>query len=136
MRTSIALIIMLLYGCSPQKRLNRLIDKHPELVQKDTIKLSDTIITKEVVKDTMFSINFDTITLSKDKLRVQVIRKRDSIYLRGECKADTIYRDIEIPVDKVVYKKQTIVKDIIDNMFIILFLIICFLLILKWRTKN
>jgi hypothetical protein len=65
-------LIALLFSCSPQKRLNRLVKKHPELVKIDTITVRDTIrdtinVTTELVKvDTIFSLNeiHDTITIT------------------------------------------------------------------------
>ena len=43
MKIKILLLAILLVGCSPQKRLNRLITKHPYLAKKDSVKIYDTI---------------------------------------------------------------------------------------------
>ena len=46
------LAVILLISCSPQKRMNRLINKFPNLVQLDTIKIVDTVIVPTIEHDT------------------------------------------------------------------------------------
>jgi hypothetical protein len=104
-------LIVLLFSCSPQKRLNRLIKKHPELVKIDTIVVRDTIrdtvnITTNLTRvDTIFSFNqvFDTITITKDNLTVRYYHDtvHDKVYISGEC--DTIW--VEVPFEKIVEYK-------------------------------
>ena len=40
----IILVSLLIIGCSPQKRLNRLITKYPQLTEIDTIIVRDTVV--------------------------------------------------------------------------------------------
>jgi len=60
----------LLFSCSPQKRLHRLVKKHPELTRVDTIKIQDTIIVPGIKTDTVFSSSLlnDTVTITKENL--------------------------------------------------------------------
>lgn len=55
---AIALGLLLFVSCSPQKRLSRLVKKHPELLVRDTIRIKDsayaridTVMLKESVKE-------------------------------------------------------------------------------------
>jgi hypothetical protein len=69
-----------------------------------TIAIYDTtIITQGSKVDTIVSIDFDTITLFKDKLRLKLIRTRDTLLIDGECIPDTIRikEFIKVPYDSV-----------------------------------
>lgn len=105
MKAIILISLMIIVSCSPQRRLNRLIDKHPSLVQNDTVFIKDTIITKEVKSDTAFFYLVDSIIVTNEKLEIKYIKKNDTIYLSGKCKSDTIYYTNEVLVEKVVYKE-------------------------------
>lgn len=100
-RLALFALAVALVGCSPQKRLNRLLMKYPEL--RDTVVIYDTVeaIVEYVKADTVFRDHFDTVTLTKDRLRVKYVRMPgDTVYLSGECLSDTIrvpYR-VEVPV--------------------------------------
>ena len=111
MKILFVILLAFLFSCSPQKRLNRLIKKHPELVKVDTIVVRDTIrdtinVTTELVKiDTIFSLKeiHDTITITKDNLTIRYYHDtiHDNVYISGEC--DTIW--IEVPFEKIVEYK-------------------------------
>jgi sporulation protein YlmC with PRC-barrel domain len=96
-------LLCVLVACSPSKRLARLVKKHPELVKVDTLRVHDTTITEHVRKDTVLNWNtlYDTAYIVKDKLSIRVVRVNDSIYIRGECLSDTIYKTIEVPYNYV-----------------------------------
>jgi len=58
------ILICLIVGCSPQKRLNRLLTKYPNLTEKDTIVLRDTVTIQNYVHDTTTVLEFhDTTTV-------------------------------------------------------------------------
>ena len=61
--------------------------------------IHDTIRTETLRVDSVFSVNLDTILLTKDRLSIRYIKVRDSIYLSGECLGDTIYltKQIKVP---------------------------------------
>ena len=63
-----------------------------------SVTIRDTIRTETLRVDSVFSVNLDTILLTKDRLSIRYIKLRDSIYLSGECKGDTIYYTKEIKV--------------------------------------
>ena len=102
-RTAIWCIILILASCTPQKRLNRLVKKHPELIKVDTLSVHDTIHTETIKADTVFKdttflrLLRDTITVVNDRLRINTYHYRDSIFIEGECIGDTIIREIRVP---------------------------------------
>lgn len=101
------ILFLTLIGCSPQKRLNRLVKKHPELVQQDTITHRDTIITEHTKVDTVFkdSVFFrllrDTIRIHYNNVRVTQYHTSDTIRIEAECLSDTIYYEKRIPIDVI-----------------------------------
>lgn len=106
MRWLIFLFIFIV-SCSPQRRLNRLIRKHPELIRIDSIRVIDTFISKEVSVDTFKLMNkYDTFILNKERLTVQVIRHQDSIYVFGKCDNDTIVLERKIPIKTIQVNQQ------------------------------
>ena len=86
-------VLLLLASCSPQKRLHRLVSKHPELSRVDTIKIQDTVIVPSIKTDTVFSSSLlkDTVTITKEKLKIKLIEINDTIYLDAEVKPDTVF---------------------------------------------
>lgn len=102
------LLLCFLFACSPQKRLNRLIAKHPELVTHDTIVVNDTIMVDRVEAHTVeILMPGDTLYVDRDRLHVKVVKMPgDSIYVQGICDADTIYREVKVPCDTVQPVKE------------------------------
>ena len=97
------LLLSVLASCSPQRRLDRLVAHHPELRIADTLLIRDTIITLPVVADTALSIMrlTDTVTISRDRLEIKLVRINDTILVKGTCKADTIIQVLHVPVEKI-----------------------------------
>lgn len=92
---------LLLTACSPQKRLNKLLMKYPEL--RDTVVIHDTVeaVVEYVRADTVLRwVPGDTIYLTKDRLRVRTVIRPDTVWQLGECLADTVYVPVryEVPV--------------------------------------
>jgi len=112
MLTGAAMLLSWLFlvngACSPQKRLQRLVNKHPELMSKDTIRINDTVWVKGVQKDTVFHYRefheriLDTIKIERDNLRVEIWRIDSMVYVDAECKDTMLVRDIAVPVDRIV----------------------------------
>jgi hypothetical protein len=102
------LLISILIACSPQKRLNRLIDHHPELNTVDTLIIRDTVLIPTVRLDTGINIAnlLDTVYITEDRLKIKTILVNDTLYIEGECEGDTIIKEHIVYVDKVKYVEQ------------------------------
>jgi len=85
-------VLFMVLSCDPIKRHARMVKKYPHVHTSEVKTIHDTIRINSVSKDTVFYHEFDTITMTKERLRVQLIRSRDSIYLQGSCLDTTIYR--------------------------------------------
>lgn len=99
------LILLIFLSCSPQKRMSRLLKKHPELIStvdvdttiRDTIIELDTFITKEH-RDS-FIIKSDTI-IETHRITIERIKDKFHIILKPDTfiSLDTIYYTKEVKV--------------------------------------
>jgi len=115
MRWAVKLILLsLLTSCSAQWHLKKAVQKDPLILEKDTLVVMDTVVVQPVaITDTVTLKQHDTITVVKDRLRVQLVKVNDTIIINAECASDTIVRTIEIPYEKIVYvKNKTILEKI------------------------
>jgi len=93
MKTSYYILLIFLafgQGCSPQRRLIRLLEHHPELTVADTVRVSDTFAVPAVKADTFIDLKqmTDTVVVEKERLRVKLFRQHDTLYVEGECKLE------------------------------------------------
>lgn len=80
-------------SCSAEWHLRKAISKDPSIVlnQPEITVIDTTVIWPSVRTDTTFLfLPSDTITIEKERLRVQIKRINDTIKVFGECEADTI----------------------------------------------
>lgn len=99
---------LLLSGCSANWHLKRAIAKDPSILQPKELVLIDTVVvTPSLRVDTLAYFRIDTITIEKDRLRVQIKRIHDTLRISAECQADTvrIFKEVEVP-GPVVYKPR------------------------------
>lgn len=144
------LVAIILNSCSLEKRLEsklrraerkieKLTIKYPKLLKRDTVQDTFSITIPSIKHDTAFiDTTSDTTYIYKDKLRIKYIRVGDTTYIEGECKSDTITRTIEIPVERIVVRKQGIVEQIKNNfkgIFIYLILLIALIIGIKVGWK-
>lgn len=103
----IILVLILLASsftaCSPQRRLQRLVAHHPELRVADTLLVTDTLVTAAIKADTAIALTAltDTVVIARDKLEIKLLKIRDTIRVTGACKADTIVREVRVPVERI-----------------------------------
>jgi hypothetical protein len=98
----------LLSGCSANWHLKKAIAKDPSILQPKELVLIDTVvITSSLRVDTLAYFRTDTITIEKERLRVQIKRIHDTLRISAECQADTvrIFKEVEVP-GPVVYKPR------------------------------
>ena len=104
------LIICFLISCSPQKRLNRLVRKYPQLTQLDTIRIIDTIVIDNFNYDTIETVNYHDTTIIVNNERIEARYFYDTltqeIYHEITCKSDTIIQDRFIPIETVIVQEQ------------------------------
>ncbi len=105
----VILLTLILVGCSPQKRLNRLITRYPQLSQMDTLIVRDTVVIETYNHDTITLLEFhDTTTVINNE---KVILKyfydtlREVIHHEVECLGDTVYTEKLITVEKAVFRE-------------------------------
>ncbi len=142
LKKTILIVSILLIGCTPQKKLQRLIKKHPELleVKYDTIKFRDTVYIQSFVHDTINEVRFHdtTIIVNNEKTfaRYYYDTLRQEIYHEIECKGDTVYYYKEIPykVEKVVFKELSWWQEYSHIIYIILGLLIVLFLLKRFGS--
>ena len=87
---AIAICMAILASCTPQKRITRICNNHPQLCTYDTI-VRDTIITHRSVIDSTFQLNrIDTIVFEKYGVKTQIYRHYDTFTLE-QTKTDSVY---------------------------------------------
>lgn len=103
-------IVLLLVGCSPERRLQRLLRKHPELNRLEAVAVTDTVtIPGDTIRLTAWLT--DTVTVENERQVVQVVRVPvgtpcDTVPVRvrarGIVKPDTVYRTMTVEVPRIV----------------------------------
>lgn len=89
-------ILLSLFSCSPERRLYRLLKAHPELSRHDTVISTVSVLVPSVTTDTVFSntITTDTVTITKDNLKIKYFNNGKTVYLKGICDTVTVYKDV------------------------------------------
>ena len=137
-----SILVLLLIACSPQKRLNRLINKYPHLTETsiDTIFVIDTVIIDNYDTTVLNNIikHDSTIVINNEKVYLKYFYDtlRQEIYHEIECFGDTIIKEKIIPykVEKVVYKELTWWQQY-KHLIIIFALLLIALIVLKKLGK-
>ncbi len=75
-------------------------------VSVDTLYVKDTVFVNSIRVDSIFTAKAgDTVVIRKDKLTVKYVRLAgDSVYVYGECEADTVIRELKIPCKQIEAK--------------------------------
>ena len=101
------ILLSSLMSCSAQWHLKKAVQKDPLILEKDTLVVTTTVVTPPVaITDTVTLKQHDTITIVKDRLKVQLVKVNDTITINAECASDTIVTTIEVPYEKIVYVEQ------------------------------
>ena len=143
-------IAAFLVSCSHSTKLERaerkifkLTQKYPQLLQKDTVVYRDTLLSTEVKTDTSFVDRqlTDTITITKDKLTIKYFKKDSLVYIEGKCEEDTIFIEKKVMVEKIVVRDMTtimILKRLARKFWgwLVFFLALTVVLILRKQIKK
>ena len=126
-------LILLLSSCSAQWHLKKAVQKDPMILKKDTLVVQDTFVVPPVVlKDTVTLKQHDTIIITKDRLRVKIVKVNDTLIIDAKCDSDTIVRTIEVPYDKIVYVEKESIWDKVKSLAVYMGLaFLAFKLIMK-----
>ena len=96
-----AICILSLTSCSANWHLKRAIAKDPSIIQPPEVEIVDTtIVIEEIRAETTFvALPMDTITIEKERLRIQIKRIHDTLVVNGVCMTDTIriIEEVELP---------------------------------------
>ena len=98
------------FSCTPQQRLSRLVERHPHLVGSfDTaLIIRDTFVVPGDTVERIIPVRkWDTVVVEKERIRVRVITRPDTIEITGECTSDTVYLDTVI---RVAGRQVTVAK--------------------------
>lgn len=100
-------VLLLLTSCSATWHLKIAVKKDPTILEKDTLVVQDTVVVPPVViTDTVTTRQHDTIVVQKDRLRVKIVKRLDTLIIEGQCDSDTIIRTIEVPYEKITYVER------------------------------
>ncbi len=123
-----SILILIIVSCSPQKRLNKLIAKHPNLIELDTLIVRDTIVVESYNYDTITTFRYSdtTIIVNSQKVlaRYYFDTLRQEIWHEIECKEDTIFYEKLVPYEKIVIKELTWWQKWRDVIIIIIILLL------------
>lgn len=139
MRFLILSLLLILCSCTPQRRFERLITRHPELLTTQYVVVRDTIriTVPEVHVDTVVDRQtlVDTIYLEKEQLKVKVWMKGEKVYIQGKC--DTVYIDkvITQKVPVKIYEKTPVWKKIINFIVTLIFIVIILYILYRLIRK-
>lgn len=129
------LLLYFLFSCTPQRRLNRLLTNHPELLEKDTIIVRDTVVVQNYNYDTTTIIRLhDTTTVINNErvvLKYYYDTLREIIHHDVECLGDTVYIETLVPIEKAVYKELSWWQKYKEFIYIGLFLILVLMILKK-----
>jgi|SRR5690606_7441266 len=111
---------LLMSSCTPERKAQRQLKKaQRHLIKAEQLDPSvkqvqtDTVVFTEVRTDTVFqSLAGDTVEITKDKLHIKYVElPGDSVYIEGECAADTVIINNPVFVQKEVPTKlETFVR--------------------------
>ena len=135
-----SILILLLVACSPQKKLNRLINKHPELLTQDTLNLviHDTIVVEKYNYDTITQLSYhdSTIVVNNEKVYLKYFYDTltKEIYHEVTCYGDTVYfiKEVQVLVDKVIVEELTWWEKWRDTIIVISIIILLLFLFKKF----
>jgi hypothetical protein len=122
------LIASFFCACSPQKRLNRLVKNHPELLRVEVLTINDTFLTQQTNIDTVFSLlsaTKDTFIVTKNNITTKLFIHRDSIFISTISKPDTFVKVIKVPYERVLAEKKEDKFDKLGTFLVLIILLIC-----------
>jgi hypothetical protein len=94
-----------MFGCkTSDQKLAKLIEKHPELLHKDTITVYDTTFVKGSTVDSIFTFTRDTVIVSDSIQAIKYFYNYETKhhYIKGEVKDRIVTKEIKVPYDRII----------------------------------
>lgn len=134
MKIKILLISLLLFSCSPEKRLSRLLHNNPNLIKTDTVFKHDTVTVFGVYHDTIMrnTITKDTVIIKDKQLTIKYFNTGEKVYVSGKCDTVTIIKEVPVQVNTVTAQPYISIFDKFKWWIVVIVLI----LILCWRFER
>jgi len=133
----ILIVTLMLSSCGCNYHLKKVEKKCGYSTSTEVVTFHDTIYTERIVKDTIFSFtnSSDTVILKQDNLQIKYFyNTHDStVYIKGECKTDTIYKDRVVTINNKTYEWS--LKEAIKSNLLWIGLILFIVLILLMASK-
>lgn len=105
------LALILMYSCSAQWHLDRAKKKDPSLFKSvDSVYVHDTVVYTEsyIHEDSFFYKMYDTIKYEDTLVKIKLVVKNNTVYMKAEVKPDTlkIRTHTWVRYDRVTIKKD------------------------------
>jgi len=106
----ILILSLIIFSCSPSAKLRRAerLIKQAEASglewHSDTLYTTLEIPVPEVSVDTIFQPTpGDTVKIQEERLRIEYVQiPGGKVYIKGECEADTIFKEVPVIVNKEI----------------------------------
>ena len=127
---AIMIAIIFMCSCSPQKRLNRLLSKHPELVTTDTVYKNDTTVVFGTQIDTVIlsGVTVDTLVIREKQLEIKYFNNGKTVYLKGVCdtivKVKKVISTVNTVSVKPLTRKERFIFWVADNIWLIVLVLL------------
>ena len=126
----ILIMSVLVTSCACDYHMGKIRKKCPSILEKDTIRVHDTIRIASVQRDTVFNyLQKDTVIIKEGRLTMKYFYNTtdSTVYLSGKCDTIRVVREIQVPVEKTVFKYDFLNSN--KFLFSIILLLLCLILI-------
>lgn len=123
-------------SCTCDYHMKRMRKKCDYVLQKDTVRVKDTVYVPSVETDTIFKYyQKDTVIIREGKLTMKYYyNNHDStVYLSGKCDTLNIIREVPVIVEKEVFKYDFLAS---NRIFYILGLLLAILILIAYLFKK
>ena len=124
------IISVLVTSCACDYHMGKIRKKCPSILEKDTIRVHDTIRISSVERDSSFYyMQKDTVIIKEGRLTMKYFYNTtdSTVYLSGKCDTIRVVREIQVPVEKTVFKYDFLNSN--KFLFSIILLLLCLILI-------
>lgn len=121
-----AIFLWLLSACSPEKLLQKAIDKGAK-VTTDTVYQDVRVFVPLVKTDSVFtSLPGDTVRITKDRLEIKYVKLAgEKVYIEGACLPDTLKIEVPVTVTRTISAGYTKFQLIGSSLGAVLFVLLC-----------